>query len=136
MIFAYFLDLWYARNGAAGKNANGDYPLHVICRDPQVSLQVIFFMVARHFDTVTALSGQEEGLYPFQITAVANADLDALLRIRLLQVVADPVSTLNSSKKRRRKRKKNKSKKKSKTSSESHVLGRSSSLEAYSALRD
>jgi hypothetical protein len=107
LIFDYFLDLWNSKHCAAttrGRNASGDYPLHVICRDPHVSLQVILLMVARHADAVTTLSGQEH-LLPFQIAAMANADLDvifylmklcpdALRRFGLLPV-ADPVSIGN-----------------------------------------
>jgi RNase H-fold protein (predicted Holliday junction resolvase) len=96
-----------AVNNQQGKKAIGDYPLHVICRDPHVSLQAIFLVVARHVGAVTTMSGgQEEGLYPFQIAAVTNADLsvifyllkrcpDTLVQFRLL-AISDPVSTTGS----------------------------------------
>jgi ankyrin repeat protein len=80
LIFDYFLDLWHNEHflvTSQGRNASGDYPLHVICRDPYVSLQVIVLMVARHADAVMSLSGLEH-LLPFQIASMANADLDVI----------------------------------------------------------
>jgi hypothetical protein len=110
LMFAYFLDLWYDSSRCSTSRSkcanNGDYPLHVICRDPHVSLQVIVLMAAHNAEAMSTLSSQE-GLFPFQIASAANADLDnifyllhrcpdALLQFRL-HAVTDPVLTGNTS---------------------------------------
>jgi hypothetical protein len=96
-------------------------------------------VVARDVDAVTTLSGQD-GLFPFQIASVANADLaiilyllnrcpDALRRFRLL-TVADPVSTTGNTSSGPGKKNKEKAK------LEEHDMGTTISLEDYNAIRD
>jgi hypothetical protein len=77
-IFEYLLGLWNERFASNdGKNSDGDYPLHVVCCDPLVSLQAITMLVKRHADAVATVDG-EQGLLPFHFAANWGASLDVI----------------------------------------------------------
>jgi hypothetical protein len=77
-IFEFFLDLWDERfSSTGGKNGDGDYPLHVVCCDPHVSLQAIELLVNRQADVLAVVDG-EQGLLPFHFAANWGASLDVI----------------------------------------------------------
>jgi Ankyrin repeats (3 copies) len=77
-IFEYFLGVWNHRfTSTGGKNSDGDYPLHVVCCDPHVSLPAIVALVNHQADALAAVDG-EQGLYPFHFAAMWSASLDVI----------------------------------------------------------
>jgi hypothetical protein len=78
-IFEYLLAVWNERflvsNG--GKNGDGDYPLHVACCDPFVSLQAVQLLVNRQPDALSTVDG-EQGLLPLHFAAMWDASLDVI----------------------------------------------------------
>jgi hypothetical protein len=64
-IFEYMMQHWDER---FVKNGDGDYPLHVVCCDPCVSLQAIKILVNRNA-TSLAMVDREHGLLPFHYAA-------------------------------------------------------------------
>jgi hypothetical protein len=49
IIFKYFLGVWDERFASTGgRNADGDYPLHVVCCDPLILLQTVMVLVSRN----------------------------------------------------------------------------------------
>jgi ankyrin repeat protein len=70
--------LWDERFASTGgKNSDGDYPIHVVCCDPLVSLEAIMVLVNRHADALAMVDG-EQGLLPFHIAANWSASLDVI----------------------------------------------------------
>jgi hypothetical protein len=89
-IFEYFLTVWNERFAStAGKNGDGDYPLHVACCDPRVSLQAIQVLVNHQPDALAVVDG-EEGILPFHFAANWGASLDVIFY--LLQHCPDAIS--------------------------------------------
>jgi hypothetical protein len=77
-IFEYFLTVWNERFASTGgKNGDGDYPLHVVCCDPCVSLQAIQVLVNRQADVLAMVDG-EQGLLPYHFAANWGASLDVI----------------------------------------------------------
>ena len=80
-VLEVFLDHWderFASNG--GKNADGDYPVHVLCRERDVSLEAIKLVIERYAPTLSTVDG-EEGLLPFHFAAMCNCKLDVLFSL-------------------------------------------------------
>jgi Ankyrin repeat len=99
-IFKYFLIAWDERfatstSTSAGKNEKGEYPIHAICRDAQVSLEAVQLLLAveqqkhhhRHHDQqrpaplmpLLASLQKLNGLYfAFEIAAMSNASIDVI----------------------------------------------------------
>jgi Ankyrin repeats (3 copies)/Ankyrin repeat len=89
-ILEYFLGVWDERFASTGgKNSDGDYPIHVACCDPLVSIQAIQVLVNRDADSLAAVDG-EEGLLPFHFAANWGASLDVIFY--LLQHCPDALS--------------------------------------------
>jgi hypothetical protein len=66
--FEYFLTLWDVRFASTGgKNADGDYPLHVVCSDPHVSLETIRVLVTCHAEV---LRMENKGFYHFTLPPI------------------------------------------------------------------
>jgi hypothetical protein len=77
-IFEYLLTFWDERFASAGgKNGDGDYPLHVVCCDPRVSLQAINVLVVRQAEVLSMVDG-EQGLFPVHFAANWGASLDVV----------------------------------------------------------
>jgi hypothetical protein len=77
-IFEFFLGVWdqrFASNG--GSNSDGDYPIHVACRDPHVSIQAIQLLVNHQTETVSAVDGKQD-LMPFHFAAMWDASLEVI----------------------------------------------------------
>ena len=78
-IFEYFFGSLgrSIRLHSGGKNRDGDYPIHVVCCDPLVSLQAITFLVN---PTAAALAGVDgdEGLLPFHFATNWGASRDVI----------------------------------------------------------
>jgi hypothetical protein len=77
-ILEYLLEIWNERfSSTNGKNGVGDYPLHVVCCDPHVSLQAIMVLVNRQADVLAMVDG-EQGLLPCHLAANCGASLDVI----------------------------------------------------------
>jgi ankyrin repeat protein len=81
-ILELFLRQWDERFAAVngGKDDNGDYPIHLLCCDPNVSLQAIQLVAERQPDTLTVMDG-EESLFPFHFAAMWDAELDIIYTV-------------------------------------------------------
>jgi hypothetical protein len=80
-ILELFLKHWNDRFAANGGNDdNGDYPIHWLCSDAQVSLPAIQLVAASQPHTLTMVDG-EESLYPFHFAAMWNAELDVIYTV-------------------------------------------------------
>jgi ankyrin repeat protein len=91
-IFASFLTIWKERfsaeNGSGagcGKNENGEYPIHAICRDKHVSLEAVQFLLHMERQQPQArrpllLASLEKhgGCFPFEIAAMSDASIDVI----------------------------------------------------------
>jgi len=59
-----------------GKDPNGDFPLHLACRDlTNLSIEAINIMLSHKSVALETVDG-EEGFYPFQLVATRSAKLD------------------------------------------------------------
>ena len=84
------LDIWNLRFiSTDGLNCNGDYPIHLVCCDPHVSLKAIQLLVRHNPDALAKADGQE-GLLPFHFAANWGASLDVIYY--LLQHCPDALS--------------------------------------------
>jgi hypothetical protein len=89
-LFECLLATWNERfTSTGGKSSVGNYPLHVVCCDPLVSLQAIKLLINRNADVPAIVDGEQE-LLPFQIAAMWDASLDVIFY--LLQHCPDALS--------------------------------------------
>jgi ankyrin repeat protein len=80
-ILEFFLARWNERFAArGGRSDNGDYPIHLLCCDPMVSLSAIKLVAEHQAHTLTTVDG-EEGLYPFHFAAMWDAELDIIYTV-------------------------------------------------------
>jgi ankyrin repeat protein len=82
-ILEYFLTLWSERMattsgvGVGGKDAaNGDCPIHVLCRDRHVSIHAIRLLVEKFQANVS--QPDRYGLLPLQLAFLSNASVDVI----------------------------------------------------------
>lgn len=59
------------------KNEHGDFPIHLVCYDPHVSLHAIKSLIRRQAATV-AMVDREQGLLPAQFAAIWDTSLDVM----------------------------------------------------------
>jgi ankyrin repeat protein len=80
-ILKFFMQLWgegYA--SSAGRNDNGEYPIHVLCRDKHLSLQALGLLMGEECDQADTLiiADAIEHFLPLLSAALSDASLDVI----------------------------------------------------------
>lgn len=77
-ILELLLEIWDQRFASnRGKNGSGDFPIHVLCRDRNVSVEAIKTVVERQDDGSLMTVGKD-GLRPFDMAIMQNASIGVL----------------------------------------------------------
>jgi hypothetical protein len=82
-LFSFFVEVWNQRfadssSGSSKRDAHGNAPIDIICRDARVSIQAVTLLVENKTFTANLSTTAAHGSYPFQSAVKAGASLDVI----------------------------------------------------------